>query len=112
MVAAGFFFEAKSTFRKLARLFPTQTRYLRGQAMAETESGNLTAARGLWSKLSSGVRPGSDLWFEAKLETMKILAIDDKASAGKLLKQTRLLGGDLPARWSRKLDAIEQELTP
>ncbi len=110
-VEAGFLIEARTTLRKLAELFPSQTRYLLALAMAETQSGNNEKAIELYQKLASGVQPGSDLWFDAKLRTVNILATDDESAALKLLKQTRLLGGEIPSHWELQMKEIEQELS-
>ena len=111
-VQAGFLTEAKATFRKLLSVLPDQTRYLRGLALVETEGGNTAEAIELWGKLSSGVGAGSDLWFESKLNTVKLLFVGSPDSARKLLKQTRLLGGEVPSKWQPLLDTLDQELNP
>lgn len=96
------------TFLQLVDLFPGNAQYLRSLALAQRDVGKLDAARAIWQRLALGVDAGSELWFEAKWELAKILAVNDPASAKKLLKQSLQLGGDASEKWKR---VLENELT-
>ncbi|MBA4119728.1 MAG: hypothetical protein C0513_03395 [Isosphaera sp.] len=84
---------------------------LRRLALLEESVGNLAEARARWEQLLAGLPPGGAAWFEARYESLRLLAQSDPALAAQAIAQVRVLYPDLgPPPWNSKLAELAQRL--
>lgn len=77
---------------------------LRRLAIAAEASGDLGTAHTSWITLMAGLRNGSDGWFEARVESIRVLAQIDSRRARAVLDQHRVLYPELgPEPWGQEL---------
>jgi hypothetical protein len=77
-------------------------------AVASEAAGDLPTALSAWNTLMSGLREGSDGWFEARVESIRVLAQTDSRRAKAVLEQHKVLYPTLgPAPWGDELREIE-----
>ncbi len=77
---------------------------LRRLAIATETAEDLDTALTSWNTLMAGLRDGSDGWFEARVESIRVLAQIDDRRARAVLDQHRVLYPDLgPEPWGTEL---------
>lgn len=75
-------------------------------------AGDDDTALTAWRTLMSGLREGSDGWFEARVESIRVLADVDPRAARAALEQHRTLYPELgPEPWRSELLALESRLS-
>ncbi len=85
---------------------------LRRLAIASEAAGDLDTAITSWNTLMAGLRDGSDGWFEARVESIRVLAKIDDRLARAVLDQHRVLYPDLgPEPWGSELRDIAHLLS-
>ena len=95
----------------LLRVEPNNRTVLRRLAELAEEAGKSETALDAWRRLASGLTPGSEPWFEARLRQLTLLARVDQSRAVAALKQHRILWPDLgPAPWGDRFADLEQRL--
>ncbi|MEM9064700.1 MAG: hypothetical protein AAGB51_04340 [Planctomycetota bacterium] len=86
---------------------------LRRLAHAAKASNDLTLQEEAWRTMLAGTPRGSDAWFEARYETLVIIAARDATRARAVLAQYVLLvDGYGPEPWDSRFRALERELSP
>ena len=86
-----------SSLRRLARLLDA-----RGEPEASLDA---------WRRLMNGAEEGSGDWYEARVESLRLLARTDPVRARTVLDQHKLLvGGYGPEPWGGRLREIDKEL--
>lgn len=84
---------------------------LRRLARAAEAAGDLPTARSAWNTLMAGLRDGSDGWFEARSESIRLLAESDPRAARAAIDQHRVLYPQLgPEPWRTKLLELDRRL--
>ena len=84
---------------------------LRRLARASEAAGDLPTALSAWNTLMAGLRDGSDGWFEARVESIRILAETAPGDARAALDQHRLLYPELgPEPWHSRFLQLDQRL--
>ena len=87
--------EQKLNALKIARLlfgaYPKTLQVLELNGLLEESSGDPLVALQHWKMLASGVKQGSDLWYQSRLHLVGILAETDRDEALEVLKQFQLL---------------------
>jgi Tfp pilus assembly protein PilF len=102
--------ESDRYYGSLLECFPDNASYLRQSARLKQEMGNWNEANSMWSRLSKGVKAGSDLWFESKSELIAGLAKSDPDAARGLFQQTMQLSGEIPGGWRSRFDELRVQL--
>lgn len=103
--------DAIRIFLKLNQAFPKQVNYIQSLASTYASSEQYELAMPMLKRLIAGVTPGSDSWFEAKLLLSEcLLATNQVDDARKLVDQTIRLGGDMPASWTERFEALRERL--
>lgn len=98
-------------YRELLRAHPTNAAFLRGYADLAHAAGDHEAALGAWRTLLAGFEPGSDDWFEAKVNLLLLLAEADPQRARVVFDQHQTLYPDLgPEPWGDMLRDIDRRL--
>ncbi|MBK7404763.1 MAG: hypothetical protein IPJ41_09045 [Phycisphaerales bacterium] len=102
--------------KKLVSLGKQTAPSLRRLAVASEAAGNHQVAFDSWTTLMNGLREGSDGWFEARVESMAVLAEIDRPRARATLDQYRVLYPDLGpepfASRARELSALLSGVAP
>lgn len=84
---------------------------LRRLARASEAAGDLPTALSAWNTLMAGLRDASDGWFEARVESIRLLAETSPADARAALDQHRMLYPDLgPEPWHSRFRQLDQQL--
>lgn len=97
--------------KKLIELGKQSARSLRRLAVASESAGDLQTALSSWNTLMSGLREGSDGWFEARVESIRVLSKVDGRRARAVLDQHRVLYPDLgPEPWGSRLRELDAAL--
>jgi len=80
-------------------------------AVAAEAAGDRDTALTSWNTLMAGLQPGSDGWFEARVESIRVLAEVDPPRARAVLDQHRVLYPDLgPEPWGQELRDLDRLL--
>ncbi len=86
---------------------------LRRLALLYESAGRMGPALDAWRTLLNGADRGADLWYEARYESLRILAQIDPPRARVVLDQHKLLSdGYGPGPWGPKLELLDRELPP
>lgn len=73
--------------------------------------GDHARAMECWRGLLSGLRPGQTDWFEARFESIRLMAASDAAAARRVMDQHRVLYPDYgPDPWGERLRDLDQRL--
>lgn len=84
---------------------------LRRLAIAAEADGDLDTALTSWNTLMAGLQAGSDGWFEARVESIRVLAKVEPRRARAVLDQHRVLYPDLgPEPWGQALRDLDRQL--
>jgi len=84
---------------------------LRRLARASEAAGDLPTALSAWNTLMAGLRDASDGWFEARVESIRLLAETAPSDARAALDQHRTLYPELgPEPWRSRLQQIDRQL--
>ncbi len=84
---------------------------LRRLALASEAAGDLDTALSAWNTLMAGLRAGSSGWFEARVESIRVLAERDPSRARAALDQHRVLYPELgPEPWRTKFQELDHLL--
>lgn len=95
----------------LLRDEPNNRTVLRRLAELAEEAGANDTALDAWRRLSSGLTPGSEPWFESRLRQLTLLARIDPPRAVAAMKQHRTLWPDLgPSPWGERFADLERRL--
>lgn len=69
-------------------------------------------AQGAWNTLLEAAEPGTERFFEARFESLRLLARTDAAAALRGLNQHRVLYPSLgPDPWNQRFESLQRELT-
>ena len=99
---------AATRLEKLVAAFPSDRKYLRRAALAQTKANEPAAALEHWRKLLTGLKSGSDAWLEAKYYQIECLLATDRASARQVWNQFRLLYPTVESKtWGPKFAELE-----
>lgn len=102
--------------KRLVSLGKQTATSLRRLGVASEAAGDPQTSLNAWTTLMNGLREGSDGWFEARVESIRVLAQLDKPRARAALDQFRVLYPDLgPEPWRTRiheLDALLAGVTP
>lgn len=97
--------------RKLLEAGRPTAASLRRLARLSEEGGDLNTALDAWRRLLSAIDTRDPGWFEARYESLRILAKSEPAKARDLLEQHRVLYPKLgPAPWGDKLRELSESL--
>jgi len=97
--------------RAVLELDARNTDALRGVAVLGGPSGENQASLDAWRTLLSGYRPGSESWFEARTEHLKVLSRVDRERAKAVLRQHSVLYPDLgPEPQATELRELAEQL--
>ena len=103
--------EAIRMFLKLNEALPNQVAYIKNLAITHVAAKQYEQAVLILKRVIAGVTPGSDSWFEAKLLLAECLhSTDQTEDARKLIRQTIRLGGDMPADWQARFEALKNRM--
>ncbi|MEI7656760.1 MAG: hypothetical protein WCK33_01700 [Phycisphaerae bacterium] len=84
---------------------------LRRLATLGEEAGRLDQAVQAWLEMLASAEEDSDAWYEARLESIRLIAKQDQAKALAVLQQFKTLRPRYgPAPWDAKFDVLEQRL--
>lgn len=84
---------------------------LRRLARASEAAGDLPTALSAWNTLMAGLRDASDGWFEARVESIRLLAETAPGDARAALDQHRMLYPELgPEPWHSRFLQLDQQL--
>lgn len=84
---------------------------LRRLALASEAAGDLQTALSAWNTLMAGLRDGSSGWFEARVESIRVLAESDPRRARAALDQHRVLYPELgPEPWRSRFQDLDHRL--
>lgn len=104
---------AIETDKRLLGLGRQSADSLRRLAVASEDSGDLDTAIDAWRTLLSGLRDGSAGWFEARVESIRVLTRIDRGRALQVLEQHRTLYPEYgPEPWGGQLRELERTLGP
>lgn len=96
----------------IAANIKTETGFKRLAQSAEA-AGDLQGALAAWKELVSAIPTDKPAWYEARYESIRILAKSDKASAAIVLAQHKALYPSMgPEPWGTKLRALESQVGP
>lgn len=96
--------------RVLASHAPT-AELLRRLARNAEDEGDLDLAFEAWTRLSVSIREGERDWFEARYESIRVLARTSPEKAREALRQHRVLYPLLaPSPWDQRFEELEQRL--
>ncbi len=85
---------------------------LRRLAKTTEAAGDIEKAHAAWKTLLVGLREGSNGWFEARVETIRLLAMIDPAQARAVLDQHKVLYPHWgPEPWGQQLRDLDRQLT-
>lgn len=97
--------------RRLIELGMQSASSLRRLARASESAGDLDTALRSWTTLMSGLREGASGWFEARVESIRVLAKVDREAARAALDQHRVLYPDLgPEPWRERFVELESSV--
>jgi hypothetical protein len=97
--------------KSLLSVEPGNRTVLRRLAELAEEADDTATALDAWRRLASGLAPGSDEWFEARLRQMSMLARLDRSRAIAAIRQHRTLWPGLgPAPWGERFAELERRL--
>ncbi|MFZ4574252.1 MAG: hypothetical protein ACOYN0_07625 [Phycisphaerales bacterium] len=84
---------------------------IRRLAHTLASTGKQADALDLWDEILGGVEDTSDPWFEARVESLRLLIVLKPADAVAVMQQHRVLHPDLgPERWRPQLEALEEQI--
>ncbi len=96
---------------KLIELGTQSASSLRRLAFASEAAGDTELALSAWNTLMAGLRDGSSGWFEARVESIRLLAESQPARARAALDQHRVLYPELgPEPWNTRLRELDRVL--
>ena len=101
---------AKQLNDTLLLVEPNRLDLLLTRARIAMNLGELQQAIKSWRKISAAEQAGSDFWFEAKLGIVKCLLKTDPISAGKVLRQTEDLAGDISEKWQLNINQLKSDI--
>lgn len=103
---------ATKMFETLNEVFPKNRKYLREIGVSRTDAKQYESALKIWQRLSTGVDPGSEVWFEAKYWLAYCMnETGETKQALELHKQTIRLSTNLPPAWKDRYDALLDSLS-
>jgi hypothetical protein len=74
-------------------------------------SGDPKSALAAWRELLSGLPNGSPEWFEARYESLRLLAKDSPTEAAEVMRQHKVLHPDFgPEPWGAKLKELDAQI--
>jgi hypothetical protein len=86
---------------------------LRRHARLSESDGDVSAAQEDWRTLLAGLSPTDPAWFEARFQSLRLLAALDPPKAREAMKQYRVLHPDFgPEPWGPKLKELDTKLGP
>ena len=94
---------------RLNELFPDRKDYIAASARLKTQRGHFTEALVYWRRLSAGVEPGSDLWYESRYHLAYCLWKTGDTNAKNVFQQTLLLSPSIPDRWSKQYRSLANQ---
>jgi tetratricopeptide (TPR) repeat protein len=83
--------EAGTKLDRLLAAYPQDKNYLRRAGLSHYQSGRYAEALASWRALLSGLKDGTDAWYEAKYYQILCLQPTAPETAKKVLRQFRLL---------------------
>jgi hypothetical protein len=97
--------------RNLMSLGNPPVQVLHRFAVLAESAGDTAGALDAWRLLVSGLNPTAPDWFEARYESLRLLASKDPAAARAAMDQYRVLHQDYgPEPWGQKLKALDEKL--
>lgn len=97
----------------LVRAVPGHVEGLTRLAECSEALGDGVTALECWRTLSAGLDAGTEAWFRARYETIRLLLASDVAGAAEAIAQHRVLYPAYgPAPWGDKIRGLEQRLPP
>jgi len=101
----------RARYERLIGIIPTDAGFIRAIALLAGELNDRDAALDAWRRLLAGLPAGSDRWFEARYESLALLARLDPDRATQVLAQHRQLHPDYgPAPWGPRLRMLGERL--
>jgi tetratricopeptide (TPR) repeat protein len=98
--------------RRLVSLGKQSAVSLHRLARNAESAGDLETALQSWNTLMAGLQTGSDGWFEARVQSIRVLARVDPGRARAVLDQHRVLYPSLaPEPWGEELRGLESQLS-
>ncbi|MCC7389922.1 MAG: hypothetical protein IT431_14270 [Phycisphaerales bacterium] len=98
--------------RRLVALGKQSAVSLHRLAKNAESAGDLETALHSWNTLMAGLQAGSDGWFEARVQSIRVLARIDPGRARAVLDQHRVLYPSLaPEPWGEALRGLESQLS-
>jgi hypothetical protein len=102
---------AVTTDTRLLEAQPRNQAALRRLAMNAEGIGDSTKALDCWRTLLSGLEQGSEAWFEARYESLRLLAASEPGRAKQVMAQHLVLFPDYgPEPWGSKLKKLDADL--
>ncbi len=75
------------------------------------DQGDLPASRAAWDELVTGLTPGSEPWFEARYNSIRLLGKTDPAGALAAITQHKVLYPQVgPGAWKERFETLEATL--
>lgn len=110
-IQAGQVESGTKMLESLIRIFPNHQSWIRQLANAQTTTNQFEEATILWKRLARGVEPGSDIWYESKLQlAFCVFHSGNPEQSRRLHEQTLNLSPNLPDKWRQRYDEFSRLL--